>query len=63
MVDALLDMKQWETNSANSMGNTAPTWGARRGYDGVLKELLERDEVRPNLARHLLWLDAPLVGG
>jgi len=45
---AVLDMKEWDVNAADFAGNTALTWAAKRGHDGVAKMLLERKDVNPN---------------
>ena len=47
MVPAVLDMREWDVNAADCTGNTALTWAAMRGHDGVVKRLLEREDVNP----------------
>ena len=47
---AVLDMKEWDVNAVDCTGNTALTWAAMRGHDGVVKMLLEREDVNPNQA-------------
>ena len=47
---AVMDMKEWGVNEADCTGNTALTWAAIRGHDGVVKKILEREGVNPNQA-------------
>jgi len=44
----LLDMKKWDVNAVDFMGNTALTWAARRGREEVIKVLLKRMDVNPD---------------
>ena len=48
MVSAVMDMREWDVNAADGTGNTALTWAATRGHDGVVKRLLERKDVNPD---------------
>ena len=48
IVTAILDMKEWDVNAADCMGSTALIWAAVRGYEGVVKMLLEREDVNLN---------------
>jgi len=41
VVSAVLDMREWNVNAADCTGNTALTWAAKRGHEGVVKMLLE----------------------
>ena len=50
MVAALLEMKEWDVNAADCMGNTALTWAAIRGHEEVVNILLEREDINPNQA-------------
>jgi len=57
IVEAVLDMREWDGNAADSTGNTALTWAARKGHDGVVKRLLGRGDINPdqpalNMAGH-----------
>ena len=45
---AVLDMKEWDVNAADYTGNTALTWAAIRGHDGVVKMLLQQENVNPD---------------
>ena len=45
---AVLAMKEWDLNVADCTGNTALTWAAIRGHGGVVKMLLEREDVNLN---------------
>jgi len=47
---AVLEMKKWDVNAMYCIGNTALTWAAGKGHDGVVKILLEREGVNPNHA-------------
>jgi len=47
---AILEMKEWDVNAADCMGSTALTWAAGRGQEGVVKMLLEREDVNPDPA-------------
>ena len=58
---AVLKMKEWDVNAADCMGRTPLTWAAIRGYEEVVKMLLERGDVNPNRAeaeceKTPLWL-------
>jgi len=48
IVAAVLDMKEWDVNAADCMGSVALTWAAIRGHDGVVKILVEREDVNPD---------------
>jgi len=47
---AVLDMKKWDVNAVDCTGSTALTWAATRGHEGVVKILLEREDVDPDRA-------------
>ena len=49
---AVLDMKEWDVNAVDSRGSTALTWAAKRGHEGVVKILLQREDVNPNQTDH-----------
>jgi len=48
MVSEVLNMRELDVNAADGTGNTALTWAATRGHDGVVKRLLERKDVIPD---------------
>ena len=50
MTGAVLEMKEWDVNATDSMGTTALIWAAVKGHEGVVKLLLEQEEVNPNQA-------------
>ena len=50
IVTAVLDMKEWDVNAADCVGSTALTWATRRGQEEVIKVLLEREDINPNIA-------------
>ena len=50
IVAALLGMKEWDVNAADCMGSTALIWAASRGQEDVVKVLLEREDIDPNIA-------------
>jgi len=57
IVGAVLDMREWDLNAADSTGNTALTWAAKRGHDGVVRCFWnERTSIltsqTPNIAGH-----------
>ena len=56
---ALLEMDKWDVPATDFNGNTAITWAARRGHSGVLKVLLERSGIDPNIA-DTKWDRTPL---
>jgi len=63
LVAPMLEMGKWDVSAANCIGSTALVLAAQRGQDGVVKALLERKEVNPNLGdtkyrRTPLWLAA-----
>ena len=45
-----LDTKKWDVNARDCMGITALTWAAIKGYEEVVKILLEREDVNPDQA-------------
>ena len=58
---AVLDMKEWNINAADCGGNTALSWAAQRGNDGVVRMLLDREDANPSLAETYYGM-APLRG-
>ena len=46
----VLEMKEWDVNATDCMGNTALTWAARKGYEEVIAMLLKREDVNPDQA-------------
>ena len=48
LVPAVLEMKEWDINAADYLGFTALTWAAARGHAGVVKILLEREDINLN---------------
>ena len=49
IVAPVLEMKEWDVNAADCMGSTALTWATRRGQFGVVKVLLEREDIDPSI--------------
>ena len=47
---AVLKMKEWDVNATDCTGSTALAWAARRGHEEVVKVLLERKDINPDLA-------------
>jgi len=43
LVAHVLEMKEWDVNGTDCKGNMALTWAARKGYEEVVKILLERE--------------------
>ena len=50
IVAGVLEMKEWDVNARDCMGNTALTWASIKGYEEVIKLLLERKDVNPDQA-------------
>jgi len=48
VVSTVLDMEEWDVNAYDCMGMTALTWGSGKGYEVVVKMLLERGDVNPD---------------
>ena len=48
IVAAVLDMKEWDVNATDCLGNTALTWAAEQGHERVVNMLLEREDVNPD---------------
>ena len=48
IVSTVLDMEELAVTAYDCMGMTALTWGSRKGYEGVVKMLLERGDVNPD---------------
>ena len=47
---AVLEMKEWDVNAMDNASCTPLMWAAVRGHEGVVKMLLERGGVIPDLA-------------
>jgi len=45
---ALLEVEKWDVQAADCHGNTAVAWVSGKGHDGVVKILLERNDVNPD---------------
>jgi len=45
IVDSVLEMKMWDLSQSDCMGCTALIWAAMKGYEGVVKILLEREDI------------------
>ena len=50
IAEAVLGMKEWGGNATDCMGSTALIWATMRGHDGVVKVLLEKEDVNPDQA-------------
>ena len=50
ILPALSEMKEWDANAGDFMETTALAWAAIKGYEEVVKMLLERKEVNPSQA-------------
>ena len=48
IVAKVLDVKKWGLNQGDCMGCTALLWAAMRGREGVVKILLEREDINPD---------------
>jgi len=45
---ALLEMDRWDVQATDLKGDTAIAWAARRGQEGVVGVLLQRNDVNPD---------------
>jgi len=45
---ALLEMNKWDVQATDFNGNTIIAWAARRGHEGVVRVLLERNGINPD---------------
>ena len=50
IVAGVLEMKEWDVNARDCVGATALTWAAIKGYEEVVKVLLEQEGVNPDQA-------------
>jgi len=50
VVAAILQNKDWDVNASDFTGSTALTWAAYRGWAEVVKLLLKRRDINPDLA-------------
>jgi len=50
ILPSLLEMKEWDLTQSDCMGCTALTWAAIKRYEGVVKILLEREDINPDQA-------------
>ena len=50
VVASVLEIKEWDINGIDCMGCTALTWAAIKGYQGIVKILLEREDINPDQA-------------
>ena len=63
---AVLEMKKWDVKARDNASCTPLMWAAVRGHEGVVKMLLERGDVNPDLADrrcNLRPLERAAVGG
>ena len=56
---AVLEMKEWDVNARDNASCTPLMWAAIRGHEGVVKMLLERGDVDPDLTEDQ-WGRTPL---
>jgi len=57
---AVLEMKEWDVNARDIASCTPLMWAALRGHEEVVKMLLERGDVNPNVADRR-WDQTPLL--
>ena len=50
IIVALLEINKWDVQATDFHGNTAISWAARKGHEGVVKILLGRNDVNPDTA-------------
>jgi len=48
-VAGLVKLEGYDVNKKDCLGNTSLTWAARRGHEGVVKILLGRDDINPDI--------------
>jgi len=54
LLAAVLEMKEWDVNARGIVSLTPLLWAATQGHEGVVKALLERGDINPDLADHRL---------
>ena len=47
---SLLEVRKWDLDATDAGGSTAFLWAVKRGHEGMVKMLLEREDVAPNTA-------------
>ena len=47
IIPAVLEIREWDINAYDCMGMTALAWAAVRGHEGIVKMLLQREDVDP----------------
>ena len=57
---AVLEVKEWDVNAIDNASCTPLMWAAIRGHEEVVKMLLERGDVNPDLADGM-WSRTPLM--
>ena len=57
---AVLEMKEWDVNAEDNVSCTPLIWAAARGHEGVVRILLERGDVNPDLEDQK-WSRTPIV--
>ena len=50
LLEALLEMKEWDVNARDNSLSTPLMWAARMGHQEVVKLLLERRDIKPDQA-------------
>ena len=48
VVTCVLEMRKWDVNAIDCTGSTALIWAVVKGHEGVIKILLEREDIDPN---------------
>ena len=49
IVPALLSSKEWSINERDNLGRTALSWAAAEGHEDVVKQLLQLEDIDPNV--------------
>jgi len=60
LLPSVLEMKKWYLNKSDCMGCTALIWAAIKGNEGVVKILLEREDINPNQVDTNYYNQTPL---
>jgi len=57
---ALLEANKWDAQATDFNGNTAIAWAARRGHERVVRVLLQRGNINPNIT-NTIYGQTPLL--
>ena len=63
ILEALLEMKEWDVNARDNTLSTPLMWAARKGHQGVVNLLLERRDINPDQANSVYGETALYLAG